>query len=794
MNASRNHGLLSVLLLVAACTALGQAPSISGISPSSATAGAPSFTLTVSGSGFVAPLLILAGSGVNWNGSPLQTTFVSTSQLQASVPASMVASPGNASVIVANPDGSQSNAVTFVINPVTTLLSITTTSPLPGGTVGLAYSQTLSATGGTPPYSWSVAAGVLPAGLSLSPSGVISGTPSTAGTFSFTVQVSDSKQGSVSKSFSLTITAASAPPSITTASPLPSGTVGAAYSQTLSATGGTPPYSWSVTGGALPAGLSLSASGSISGTPTASGTFSFTAQVTDSKQASASKAFSVTINSASTPVSITTTSPLPSGTVGAAYSQSLAAVGGTPPYSWAVIGGALPPGLTLSANGSVSGTPLIAGTSSFTVQVTDSKQANASKDFSLNINATPTPVSITTTSPLPSGTVGAAYSQTLSATGGTSPYSWSVVGGALPGGMTLSTSGSISGTPATAGTFGFTVQVTDSAQGSNSKAFALTINAAPSQLMITTIPPLPDGTVGAGYSQTLGAAGGSPPYFWSVAAGSLPAGLSLSSSGVLQGTPSSPGVASFIVQVTDSATGRVIQAYSLRIAAGSTPQVIMAGLSATVAPAQQVQVNLQLATAYPSQIDGEIDLTFTPNAAVSADDPAVQFSTGGRRATFTIPANSTQAVFSMGQLQLQTGTVAGTISLTAKMQSGGADITPSPPPTMAARLDRLAPQISQVKVTRNGSGFSVAITGLSTSREMTQATFVFSGANVQSTVAVDLNAAFTAWYQQAASASFGSQFTLTQPFTVQGDASTVTSVSVTLTNAQGASIPAGANF
>ncbi|MBE0568338.1 MAG: putative Ig domain-containing protein, partial [Deltaproteobacteria bacterium] len=170
--------------------------------------------------------------------------------------------------------------------------TITTASPLPAGTVGTAYSQTLAATGGTPPYSWSVSSGSLPAGLSLSSAGVLSGTPTTAATSGFTVQVTGG--GTATKAFSVTINAAAAvAPTISTAS-LPAGTVGTAYSQTLAATGGTTPYSWSVSAGTLPAGLSLSTGGVLSGTPTAAATSSFTVQVTGG--GTATKPLSVTIN------------------------------------------------------------------------------------------------------------------------------------------------------------------------------------------------------------------------------------------------------------------------------------------------------------------------------------------------------------------------------------------------------------------------------------------------------------------------------------------------------------------
>ena len=163
-------------------------------------------------------------------------------------------------------------------------LTITTTS-LPAGTVGSSYNQTVVATGGTTPYAWSLATGSLPAGLTLAPSGAISGTPTTAGTSNFTVSVTDNstptKQTATQALSIVANPAAAAPLTITTTS-LPAGTVGSSYNQTVVATGGTIPYAWSLATGSLPAGLTLAPSGAISGTPTKQGTYSFTVSVTDS--------------------------------------------------------------------------------------------------------------------------------------------------------------------------------------------------------------------------------------------------------------------------------------------------------------------------------------------------------------------------------------------------------------------------------------------------------------------------------------------------------------------------------
>lgn len=249
-------------------------------------------------------------------------------------------------------------------------LSITTTSLAPG-TVGSPYSAALQATGGDPPYSWALIAGSLPAGLTISTSGTIQGTPTVTGTSTFTLQATDSTTPTAeTASAQLSLTVDPAPLAITTSS-LPIGVAGAPYSATLQATGGTPPYSWVLTSGSLPTGLSLSSGGVISGTPGSSGSFDLGIQVTDSSTPTPKAATSSFVLQVSPALAVTTTS-LPSATVGVSYSQTLSASGGTQPYSWAVTSGSLPVGLSLSSAGLISGTPTTYQTDSFTIQVTDS--------------------------------------------------------------------------------------------------------------------------------------------------------------------------------------------------------------------------------------------------------------------------------------------------------------------------------------------------------------------------------------------------------------------------------------
>jgi subtilisin family serine protease len=349
-----------------------------------------------------------------------------------------------------------------------------TTASLADGTVDQIYSHTLQATGGIPPYTWSVT-GALPDGLNLNAStGEISGTPTTPGTSTFDVEVSDDDSPAKSETKTLSITVGTAV-EITTTS-LPDGTAEQSYSQTLAAIGGETPYTFSLADGALPAGLTLNATtGVISGTPNAPGTYDFTALVTDGASPARTDTQVLGIVVAPEPLEITTTS-LPDGTVGQSYNQTLAATGGTTPYDWSWSGDTSP-GLSLNAaTGTISGTPTASGTYTFTAQVTDAGSQSDSRPLTITVAAQPpAPLAITTSS-LPEGRRNQPYSATLQATGGTPSYTWSIISGSLPPGLSLSTAtGQISGTPTKKGTFRFTVKASDSSSPAQSATKALSI-------------------------------------------------------------------------------------------------------------------------------------------------------------------------------------------------------------------------------------------------------------------------------------------------------------------------------
>jgi hypothetical protein len=463
---------------------------------------------------------------------------------------------------------------TLSITVVPATLAITTSS-LPSGKVGVAYTSTLAASGGTKPFNWSITSGTLPTGLSLNGStGAITGTPTvTASSTPLTFQVQDSESPKQTKTVNLTLTIAPATLAITTTS-LPSGQINVAYTTTLAASGGTTPYTWSLTSGTLPTGLALNAAtGIISGTPTVSVTSTpLTFQAVDSGAPQQSKSVNLTMTIAPATLAITTTS-LPSGQMNVAYSTTLAATGGTTPYTWSLTSGTLPTGLSLNAaNGVISGTPTVSVTStSLTFQAKDSGAPQQSKSVNLTLSIAPATLAITTTS-LPNGKVGAAYSSTLAATGGTTPFTWTITSGTLPAGLNLNAStGAITGTPtATANGTPLTFQVQDSENPKQTKTANLTITITPAALAITTVS-LPNGQINVAYSTTLAATGGTTPYTWSLISGALPTGLALNAAtGVISGTPTvSAANTPLTFQVMDSSAPQQSKSVSLTLTIGT---------------------------------------------------------------------------------------------------------------------------------------------------------------------------------------------------------------------------------
>lgn len=253
---------------------------IASVSPGS---GPPGTTVTVTGSGFLLERAVTLG------GAAVQVHLAGDRSLSLTVP-SLGAGPQV--LTVTTPDGSATLASAFVV---IAPLAVATTA-LPAAEVGVPYTATLAGAGGTPPYSWSPVGG-LPGGLGLSPAGVLSGRPVNAGTVAVVVQVSDAGHQHAEISLALVVDPA---PSTATATLPPAG-LGQLYATTLEATGGVPPYTWAVAGGALPAGLVLDSDGTLAGRPGTVGTSTIAVRVTDSLGSSSTGEVTLTVTGSPPP-------------------------------------------------------------------------------------------------------------------------------------------------------------------------------------------------------------------------------------------------------------------------------------------------------------------------------------------------------------------------------------------------------------------------------------------------------------------------------------------------------------
>ncbi len=376
---------------------------------------------------------------------------------------------------------------------------------LAAGTVGASYSDTITASGcGGPTYTWSLIQGTtLPAGLVASESGTknefytITGMPTTAGNYWFRLRVQGTGSGCNggwnrrrARWFNI-IVSASSTVQITTTS-VADGVQGITYSESINATNGTTPYSWDLTSGSLPPGLTLSATGDpgvISGTPTTTGSYNFTVRVIDSVPDNDTQALSIDISSN---LAITTTSPLLSGTEGINYSASISGTGGVPgSYSWSINPSTLPPGITLTTSTGnpavISGIPTSANPYNFDVVLDDGVNPPVFKSFSLVV--TPSLLAIDTTILSPDTVaVCTIYSAEVTASNGTTPYTWTISSGVLPDGLSISPLGTlptgtpttISGVPITPGPHQFDVRVIDNNGVSRDQTFNLEVTGSAS--------------------------------------------------------------------------------------------------------------------------------------------------------------------------------------------------------------------------------------------------------------------------------------------------------------------------
>ena len=254
-------------------------------------------------------------------------------------------------------------------------------------------------------------------------------------------------------------------------------------------------------------------------------------------------------------------------------------------------------------------------------------------------------------------------------------------------------------------------------------------------------------------------------------------------------------IPSTLLASAGTATITVVDPNKVAVAGSQTftivaaPAVATVNAPGTVEAGQPASVTLTI-NPYPAPVTATLTLTFTPDPPNTVGDPAVLFPNNTTTEVIQIPANSTAAI---PAIDFATGSTAGTITLTLTLTASGVNVTPTTLAPIVVVVPAAAPVINSVTLTRSADTITIAILGLSSPRDMTQATFHFtaaSGASLKTTdLTVDLTAAFTTWYSSAASDAFGTTFLYTQPFTLSSDATNVGTVSVTLSNSQGASQP-----
>lgn len=468
-----------------------------------------------------------------------------------------------------------------------------------------AYSDSVWADG-YPAATYLISSGALPSGITLnSVTGLVSGTTTASGAYSFTIKA-ENAIGSITQSFSGTV---QTPPSWSDQT-LDIITQGVAYSDGVAATG-TATIVYSVYSGSLPTGLSLSSStGAITGTTGATGSYSFTIRATNS-WGYVEKTFTGTIYQ----IPAWTDSTIANMIYGQAYSDSVAA-SGYPTVTYSISAGTLPSGITLNAStGAISGTSTTAGSYSFTVKA-ENAAGNVTQLFTDDLYVTPA----WTDNTLVAFTYNTAYSDQVVATG--SP-TYTISSGTLPTGLSLNSStGAVTGTPTYYGAYSFTIQAANET-GSVTQSFSGAINKAPTWDDET----LADALYDTAYSDSLSTLS-YPVATFSVTSGSLPTGLTLSSSGTLSGTSTATGNHNFTITATNS-EGSISKSFSFNV--NRTPtwnDETLATPTYNTAYSDGVSSN----TAYPA-------VTYSISAGSLPSEFSIDSSTGAITGTYTTPVN-----------------------------------------------------------------------------------------------------------------------------------------------------------
>jgi hypothetical protein len=762
---------------------------ITSISPNSATAGGPAFTLTVNGGGFI------PGAEVQWNGSSLATHFVSSTQLTAPVLQNLIASQGTAQVTVVS-GGLTSNAQTFTILPPPSISSINPATVTAGGP---AFTLTVNgsgfASGATVQWNGSALTTAV-----LSANEVTASVPASDIASPGSAQITVTSANVTSNSVTLTIVAGPA--------------LGGLNPNTITAGSGS--FTLTASGTGFASSAVVQWNGSPLGTTFGSAN-QLTATVPANLIASVGTA-SVTVQSGGV-----TSNSLPFTIVAAPTISSLdpnAITAGSPAFNMTVNGSGFASGAQVNWNGNAVGTVFISSIQ-LVATIPASDVANPGTGHvtvvsgGVTSNSVPFTVvsgpAITSLNPNTAVAGSAAFTLTVNGTGfasgavvnwNTTALTTSFKGGTQ---LTASVPATLIASPATA-----SISVKSGGVTSNSVNF--TVTAAPPPLSITSISP---GTITGGTGAGLGPVGNCPSRI--EPAGTLTVnGTGFAASSTVDWNGQAM-VTSFVsaTQLSACVSFASIHGYGpqkITVVSGSSTSnavnimlvvpatSIITGLQSTSAPTQQLQLGIQLPTANSTALQGTLQLSFSstaPGLPSGYADPGLQFSTGGTTATFTIPAGASSASIAA----LQQGTVEGTITVTlTSLTANGVSVLPAPTVSGTVAIPPLPPVItaSSVQITNvTSSGFDVVLTGYSVTRDMTTANFTFTAASGTafsgtSTFSVPVGPEFASWFASPTGQQNGSMFLLTVPFTISGPTSVLGSVSVTLTNSVGTSAPESA--
>lgn len=670
--------------------------------------GTPNYTYTISAGALPSGLSMNAATGL-LSGTPTQTGFFNFSVRAR-----------DSSTGTGAPFASTQNYMMQVASPIMTI----TPASLPAVTAGTFYTQTLSTSGGVGSYSYSLFDGLLPPGMNLSSSGVLSGSPTAAGSYDFIVEARDANAIGTQKLYTMVIN-----PAVITLSTSGSlnGTVGVAQSANLTASGGVAPYTYSLRAGSLPVGISFNSTGLFSGIPHSDGNYAITVRATDQLGQFAEGIFTYSIAPATIVIAPAT---LPGGTRGVAYNESLSSTGGIGPYAYSLASGILPIGLDLSSAGTLSGTPTIPGSYIAHIRSTDSAGYNVTQTYIIVITV---PTITLASSDALDATVGQAKAVTFTASGGTGMYTYLLVSGSLPVGMNFSSTGQLWGTPLSSGTFNLTLRADDSNGDFGERLFSFTVSA-PSIALTPTA--LGQGVRGRAYSMTLSASGGSAPYSYAITSGTLPVGLTLNTAGVLSGTPTVDGTFNVTITATDSYGYTGSRAYALTVnsapptSADDAAQVLSGGSVSIDVTDNDSGVITSIAIASPpshgtTTVSG-LNVIYTPATAYSGTDSFTYTATGpggtSAQATVTVTVNPLPVAVS------RTVTASAGLAVDVDLTEGATG-----GPFTAATLVSLTPaQAGTATIAQQGSGadarYVLTFTPVATFAGVATATFTLDNA------------------------------------------------------------------